>query len=236
MEKELKRFLEITKYNYIKNDNQTKLFESFIDKKEINRYSHRMSEMLSLVDDDLLSESEDYTNISNLIKNGEFEVNKLDEFRKSLKSGDRGEFLTDYTDDEYGVMKTYKVKGYNVGFAIKSDGDIVSVHNNSGIRGIGGDLIQAAIKLGGTKLDHFDGFLTGLYQKNGFKIVGHDSWNDDYAPLDWKYEPVDIFNPQTSIYATELKKYTDESQIPAELKQKIESYKNGKPDIIYREL
>jgi len=92
MEKELKRFLEITKYNYIKNDNQTKLFESFIDKKEINRYSHRMSEMIALADDDLLSESEDYTNISNLIKNGEFEVNKLEEFRKSLKSGDRVSF------------------------------------------------------------------------------------------------------------------------------------------------
>lgn len=238
MKKELKRFLEISEYNYDAKNTQKKLYEAFINPKEINRYSHRMSEMLAMSgeSENTLNEDSDYQNIVKLLTDGDFEKNNTKEFQKSLKSGDRGEFLTDYTEDEYGAMNTYKIKGYNIGFAIKSDGDIVSVHNNSGIKGLGSEIIQAAIRYGGTKLDHFDGFLTGLYERNGFKVVDADGWNDDYAPNDWKYEPVDIHNPQQSIYAKELKKYSDYSQIPSELKFKIESYKNGKPDIVYREL
>lgn len=239
MKKEVKRFMEMSQYDYDIKNTQRKLYESYINPREINRYSHRFSEMKSL-DDNLLNESDNLDNVSliGLIENNEFEINNYAEFIKSLKSGDRGEFLTDYDGSEYGKMRTYKVKGYNVGFAIKSDGDIVSVHNNSGIKGIGGILIKSAIKLGGTKLDHFDGFLTGLYSKNGFRLVGSDEWNDDYAPSDWKYEPIDIFNPDKSIYANELKQYynKDVSIIPNELQRKIELYKQGKPDIIYREL
>lgn len=237
MKKEVKRLLEISEYNYNKQSTQKKLFEAFIKPKEIDRYSHRMSEMISMMDSDTpLTEDSNYQNIIQLISSDSFDINNILEFKKSLKSGDRGEFLTDYTEDEYGSMTTYKLKGYNIGFAIKSDGDIVSVHNNSGIKGVGSELIQAAIKHGGVKLDHFDGYLTGLYSKNGFKVVGSDTWNDDYAPLDWKYESVDIYNPQYSIYAEELKKYSDETEMPSELKEKINFYKAGKPDIVYREL
>ncbi len=235
----LEKFRLLNEYNYDLKATQHKLFESFIKPNEINRYSHRMSESNNMFEDSNYTINEDNSNsnqsLVELITNNEFDVNSP-EFSKSLKSGKRGEFLTDYTADEYGKMKTYKVKGYNVGFAIKSDGDIVSVHNNSGIGGVGSVLIQAAKSMGGTKLDHFDGFLTGLYSKNGFKVVGSDEWNDDYAPNDWEYQPVDIFNPQFSIYADELKKYSDISQVPNELKRKIELYKNGKPDIVYREI
>ena len=237
MKAEVKRLLEISEYNYNKQSTQQKLFEQFIQPKEINRYSHRMSEMMAMDESETpLTEDGDYQTVVELINGDSFDVNNIGEFKTSLKSGDRGEFLTDYTEDEYGSMTTYKLKGYNIGFAIKSDGDIVSVHNNSGVKGIGSDLIKAAIRHGGTKLDHFDGFLTGLYSKNGFKVVSSDEWNDDFSPPDWSYTPIDPTNVSTSIYAKEINKYNDISQVPSWLKHKIEMYNAGKPDIVYREL
>lgn len=239
MKKDLKRFMELTSYNYDLMSTKKKLMEEFIKPIELSRYSHRLSEMNSLIESDTIEEGGNMMNhgvVVNLIRNKNFDVNDYSSFGVSLKSGNRGEFLTDYTLDEYGKMTTFKVKGFNIGFAIKSDGDIVSVHNNSGISGIGKDLIKSAIEMGGRKLDHFDGFLTGFYSGLGFKVVSSEDWNDDYAPSDWKYAPIDIFNPMTSIYANELKKYKTILSTPDFLKAKIEFYKQGKPDIVYREL
>jgi hypothetical protein len=95
--------------------------------------------------------------------------------------------------------------------------------------------MEAAIRNGGSKLDHFDGFLTGFYDSNGFsKIVGSDGWNDEYAPDGWEYEPVNIWDPNTSVYSRELNKHQRMDEVPRELKEKIQSYKAGRPDIIYR--
>ena len=85
-------------------------------------------------------------------------------------------------------MNTFQLKDYNIGYAIKPDGDIVSVFNNSNVRGIGKALIQSAIKNGGTKLDHYDGYLSSLYEPLGFKEVERYKWDDQYAPSDWNYE------------------------------------------------
>jgi hypothetical protein len=232
----LNKFKLLSKYDYDLKSTQQKLIESFIDKKQIDRYSQRMSEMISIFEtENNLIESEDNQIVLDLIKNLKFDKNSP-EFNKALKSGNRGEFLSDYSLDDYGKMDTYKLKNYNIGFAIKSDGDIVSVLNNSGIKGIGDELIKSAISLGGSKLDHFDGFLTGFYSRNGFKVVKTEDWNDDYTPSDWKYEAVDIYNPDKSVYAKELKKYNNLSEIPPKLKHKINMYKEGKPDIIYRSI
>lgn len=161
--------------------------------------------------------------------------NNITNFIESLKSSKRSEYLTHYTEEDFKLMTTYKIKDYNAGFAVKLDGDIVSVHNNSGIGGAGKHLIQAAVKVGGNKLDHFDGYLTGFYSKLGFKVVGSDEWNDDYAPTGWQYEPVNIFDPDSSIHANQLKQIKiNGSEIPKDLKNKIQSYKEGKPDIVYR--
>jgi len=237
MKKELKQFKILSEYDYNLKNTQKRLFESFVTISEINRYSHRLSESLSMeLDATNLTESGDQQNVLDLIGSNQYDVNNNIEFKNSLKYGNRGEFLSDYTEDEYGQMKTYKLKGYNIGFAIKLDGDIVSLHNNSGIGGLGGALVKSAVSLGGTKMDHFDGFLTGLYSKNGFNVVNSDQWNDDYSPSDWKYVPVDIFNPDSSIYANTLKKFPSENEITPELKQEINLYGSGMPDVVYRSL
>lgn len=123
-----------------------------------------------------------------LIKNDQFEVNKYSEFSKALYKSSRKSYLSEYTLDEFKDMTTYKVEGYDIGYAIKSDGDIVSVFNNSGIKGIGKELVKSAIRNGGTKLDHFDGFLSDFYEDLGFKEYMRYTWDDQYAPKDWDYE------------------------------------------------
>lgn len=225
----------LLKEHYKKLNNQNILTEQFINSNEQTRYEQRLFESYFITNDTLNEGSLDNQDILARINNNEFDVNSS-EFANSLNSGNKTEFLTPYTPNELGKMKTFKVKGFNAGFAIKSDGDIVSVHNNSGLPSVGSALIKAAIKNGGNKLDHFDGYLTGFYSKLGFKVVGTDDWNDDYAPSNWKYEPIDIYNPNNSVYANELRKYSNENEIPDNLKAKIINYKEGKPDIIYRHI
>ena len=137
---------------YLERSNQHLLYEEFINKKELNEYSRRYMELESLSNGETQQLNEEDSNnqdIISKIKNDEFEINNIRDFIKSMNSGTKTEMLTPYGEEDFAHMKTYKVKGYNAGFAIKNDGDIVSVHNNSGISGIGGLLIKAAIKHGG---------------------------------------------------------------------------------------
>lgn len=147
--------------------------------------------------------------------------------------------LTPYTPDEFSKMDCYKALDFNAGFCLK-DGDIVSVHNNTPILGLGNVLMQAAIRNGGHKLDHFDGFLSSIYEKAGFKVVGKDAWNDDYAPPGWKYKPIDFFDADQCVYAAEalelFHKGIPMEEWPTELKDAKERYDAGRPDIIYRNL
>lgn len=133
------------------------------------------------------------------IKNNRFIVNDYDAFFANLYSGKRNAYLSRYTPQEFAEnnVKTYQVEGYPIGFALKPDMDgvdIISVHNNSGVKSIGDELIDAAVRLGGTKLDHYDGFLSTLYDRHGFEEVARFPWDDKYVPRDeegnvlWDYE------------------------------------------------
>jgi len=184
-----------------------------------------------------LQEGEDNENYLSMIREDRWESPNPQKFLESLNSSARQGFLTSYTVEDLAKMQLFKLPGASIGFAIKDGDDIVSVHNNEGVGGLASELITAAVRNGGKKLDHFDGFLTGLYQKNRFgKIVGTDAWNDMYAPKQWEYKPVNIFDPSTSIYARELQKYKSVEEYPDELKAKIRAYKEGKPDVVYRVL
>jgi len=183
------------------------------------------------------------------INNDIWEETDPKSFMNSLYSSKRLQFLTPYDQDDFIKMKLYKVKNEFIGFAIKNDGDVVAVHNNSSYGGLGSALMSATIRNGGTKLDHFDGFLTGLYQTNGFsKVVKKELWNEEYAPDKWGYDPVDIFSFKTSAYANE-KEIQKLKQNPQEIKNigknynitwdllhAIRNYKTGRPSIIYREI
>lgn len=151
------------------------------------------------------------------------------EFFNSYKACKRIEFLTPYTVEDLKEFYLFKASGYNIGFAIKPDGELILVHNNEPeVKGVGDLLIKQAVKNGAKKLDHFDGFLTGFYKKNGFRLSNHDIFADEFAPKNWHYKKVDINNPKKSIYADELNPTKDQF-INAKIR-----YDNGKPDIVYR--
>lgn len=181
----------------------------------------------------------------------------IDRFYESLYAGARSGFLSYYSKEDLAQMHLYLIKGHNAGFALKGGNDIVSVHNNSELRGLGKFFMAAAKQKGGTMLDHFDGFLSGLYRKNGFTNVYEVyQWDEQYKPKQWTYDNVDVFNPQTSIYSDAMTQLAGESsdaqgalpneevEIVAEngLKLKINpnlkynQYLYGRPDVIMRKL
>ena len=147
---------------------------------------------LNLLDDILLESDE---NVEQPIDETYDTIGDLDEdyelFVNSMSQSNHPEMLQFYSKDEYRAKnaKLFKLKGLNAGFAVASDGDIISVHNNSSVRGLGKKLIELAIKEGGSKLDHFDmPALTNLYSSMGFKEYNRMEWDDQYAPNGWRYE------------------------------------------------
>lgn len=172
-----------------------------------------------------INESVDDVVIS--INKNDFE-NDPNKFYQSYNKSKRVSYLTPYTVEDLKEFNLFKVRGYNIGFAVKKNGDIILVHNNEKIKGIGDLLIKKAIEFGGDHLDHFDGFLTGFYKRNGFKLNSNDIFNQIYAPKDWKYNELDIYDPNYSIYAGELK-VSKNKFISAEIR-----YENGMPDVVYR--
>ena len=169
-------------------------------------------------------------------------------FAESLYAGKRSAFLSYYSEGELAAMDLYLLVGQNAGFAIKDGNDIVSVHNNSSLKGLGSEFMRKAKEVGGTKLDHFDGFLSGLYRKYGFTDVYEVyQWNEEYKPAGWTYDTVDIFNPKTSIYANAIEevanvgrevevKAEDNFEVKITPANKVNQYRYGRPDVIMRKL
>ena len=111
-----------------------------------------------------------------------------------------------------------------------------------------------AIKAGGTKLDHFDGFLSGNYRKYGFQTLTQIyDWDEEYKPEGWFYPMTNVFDENTSVYAKAFKQLYNSK--PAELPTEevtisVESgfqrtcipidkwvmYRRGMPDVIFRKL
>ena len=178
----------------------------------------------------------------------------VEKFAESLYHGKRSGFLTFYSVDELGRMDLYLLEGHNAGFAIKGGDDIVSVHNNSELRGLGNEFMRKAKEVGGMRLDHFDGFLSGMYRSHGFTdIYEIYQWDEQYRPATWNYDSIDVLNPQTSVYAIPLEelvyeqpdtlpneevKITAEDDFPIEINPnlKYNSYRYGRPDVIMRRL
>jgi len=175
-------------------------------------------------------------------------------FDESLYSGKKTGFLSPYSPNELRMMDLYLLRGHNAGFAIKDGDDIVSVHNNSELSGLAREFMRKAKEVGGVRLDHFDGFLTGLYKKYGFTNVYEIyQWDEQYAPSEWSFEGVSVLNPATSVYAQALDEITFEDpetlpnktiEVLAESGLKLDinpslkynSYKYGRPDVIMRKL
>jgi len=183
----------------------------------------------------------------------------VEKFKDSLYGGKRSGFLSYYSLEELSQMDLYLLEGRKAGFAIKDGNDIVSVHNNSSLKGLGSEFMKKAKESGGTKLDHFDGFLSGLYRRFGFTNVYEVyQWDENYKPSTWNYNKVDILDPSTSIYAEAFSEllFTDSGLSPQQAlpdqpvevnaeseldvtinpQLKYNYYLYGRPDVVMRKL
>lgn len=92
------------------------------------------------------------------------------------------DFVHVYSQEELKEMKVYLNPDGKSGYAVKKDGDIVSVFSSE--KGRGDTIIQEAIKNGGHKLDAFDGYLTqDYYPKHGFvEYKREENWDGPENP------------------------------------------------------
>ena len=107
--------------------------------------------------------------------------------KKSL--GHKGAAVYVYDPGELANARLFVSEDGLSGFAIKPDGDIVSVFNankerrNAAISGL-----MLAVENGGHKLDAFDTALPHIYSQAGFKVVRREKWNEAFKPDDWNSE------------------------------------------------
>ena len=118
-------------------------------------------------------------------------INKAKESHKEL-----GASVFAYSPEEYQQMKLFITPDNKAGFAIKADGDIVSVfnHKKSKYRGISPTMMLLAVQEGGKKLDAFDVVLPSFYSEAGFKISSRLPWDDAEAPAGWSKKAFESFN------------------------------------------
>jgi len=97
-----------------------------------------------------------------------------------------------YPEDMYKGMRLFMTPDQKSGFAIKEDGDIVSMFSDG--NGKAYPMLQLAVEQGGTKLDAFDTVLPEIYSMAGFVEVGRDKWSDEYMPENWNKEAFSEYN------------------------------------------
>lgn len=101
-------------------------------------------------------------------------------------------YVSVYSEEEYQKMgaKVYLTEDKLSGFAVKPDGELISVF--SLVRGRGNAIAQMAVMKGATHLDCYDepisNHLVNLYSKYGFRETKRLKWYDQYAPDGWDYE------------------------------------------------
>lgn len=95
--------------------------------------------------------------------------------------------VTSYEPQDYERMgaTTYLAADGRSGFAIKPDGELISVFSLE--PGRGDELVAAAVQRGATKLDCFEPYLPRLYARHGFREVHRYQWDDQYAPVTWNH-------------------------------------------------
>lgn len=69
---------------------------------------------------------------------------------------------------------------------VTADGSLIGLFKDDDTqKGVAKTLQEARVDIGGIKLDNFDGYLTKLYEKNGFRVVSRLKFNEEVAPKDW---------------------------------------------------
>lgn len=147
-----------------------------------------------------------------------------DALRQSKDQSKFGAAVYVYSTEKYQDMKLFLSESGQSGFALKPDGDIVSVFSMD--KGSGRSIMEVAIAAGGKKLDAFDTILPEFYGTHGFVEAARIPWNDKIAKEtmpDWNKETFKKYNngepdivmmvldpkfegeyePRTDIYATD---------------------------------
>ncbi len=100
-----------------------------------------------------------------------------------------------YDKADYAGWRMFLTNDGKAGFALKPDGDIVSVFSKGPeVKGAANTMLEIAKQAGGVKLDCFDTILPEIYGKHGFKAVARVPWNDEYAPEGWDKATFAKFN------------------------------------------
>ena len=88
------------------------------------------------------------------------------------------------------AAKNDRIVDVNGGMGIvTASGDMVGLFKyDKSAKGTASSVQKARIKKGGIKLDNFDGYLTKLNKKNGFRVAARIPFNEEYAPEGWKKE------------------------------------------------
>jgi hypothetical protein len=115
-----------------------------------------------------------------------------DAIQQSKNESAHGAAVYVYPVNEYQGMRLFLSDSGKSGFAVKPDGDIVSVFSME--KGSGRSIMEAAISAGGKKLDAFDTVLPEFYGTHGFVEAARLPWNDEFAPEGWNKETFKKFN------------------------------------------
>lgn len=122
---------------------------------------------------------------------GKIEPKTPEEFAKAIKEAkttvqiERAWRVDAHSKEDYNDVNTFVTKGGSC-VAIRPNGDIISVcKNRNDTESKGSDLIQFAVHNGGEKLDSYSSN-HGFYAKNGFEPICYISFNEAYAPPDWR--------------------------------------------------
>lgn len=182
-------------------------------KYRIDEFSRMMVKM-----DSLLMESEEKSDLYKLIFNpNNWEVNNYEGFLASIENTpDKYKaFMTPHPYEELVTpeWKTFKLKGYDAGFALhyvdKGKVDICNLHNNSELRGISDMMLTFAKRQGGTMLDNYAGFLGDKYQKNGFDSYEKYEWDNKYRPEGWREDLYGTPDVEMRSHTSHDKKYAN---------------------------
>lgn len=69
---------------------------------------------------------------------------------------------------------------------VSNDGDIKGVFKyDLAIKETASEVLAESVAKGGVKLDNFDGYLTNIYEKAGFRIVSRVPFSEEYTPQGW---------------------------------------------------
>lgn len=101
-----------------------------------------------------------------------------------------------YELDEYKEMRLFSTADGKAGFALKPNGDIVSVYiyADSDHRGGVQSMLAQAVELGGDRLDAYDTVLPAIYAEAGFKPVARVRWDKNFEPDGWNKETYKKYN------------------------------------------